>query len=128
MMAAPRRPTMSPPLHSWHPVVLLLGGIALGGWGGLLVVWSRYKRSTRVLGALAFLVGSGLVGVALLRVIGNAFLTGFLGALYCLAVLAALLSFDSVAAPEPPEPARRRFSPERTTRVKPREPPPEAPE
>lgn len=109
--------------NAWYPVALLLGGIALGAWGGLLVVWSRYRRSTRVLGAVAFLVGSGLVGVALLRVIGNAFLTGFLGALYCLAVLAALLSFDSIAPPETPEPVRRRFNPDRTTRVVPRTPP-----
>ncbi len=117
---------MSPPPHPWYPAALLLGGTALGAWGGFLVVWSRYKRSTRMVGAIAFLIGSGLVGVALLRAIGNAFLTGFLGALYCLAVLAVLLSFDSVAAPEAPEPARRRFSPDRTTRVVPRDPPPEA--
>ncbi|MBK7978380.1 MAG: hypothetical protein IPK07_35810 [Deltaproteobacteria bacterium] len=117
---------MSSPPNAWYPLALLLGGIALGAWGGLLVVWSRYRRSTRVLGAFAFLAGSGLVGVALLRVIGNAFLTGFLGALYCLAVLAALLSFDSVAPPEPSEPTRRRFSSDRTTRVVPRGGPPEA--
>ncbi len=103
--------------NPWIPVGLLLVGVALGAAGGLLVVWARYKRATRVLGALLFLVGSGMAGAALLEVTRSPFVTGFLGALYCLAVLAALLNVDSRSAPESRESFPRRFSPHRTTRI-----------
>ncbi len=103
--------------NPWIPVGLLLVGVAIGTAGGLLVLWARYKRSTRVLGALLFLVGSGMAGAAMLEVTRSPFVTGFLGALYCLAVLAALLNVDSGSAPESHESFPRRFSPHRTTRV-----------
>ncbi len=110
--------------NPWLAVGLLLAGVAAGAWGALLVIWARHKRVTRYGGAVLFVAGSGMVGAALLTVTENAFLIGFLGALYCLAVVAAMLALDGATPEPPPEPTlRRRFQNDRSTRVIERGPP-----
>ena len=63
-----------------------------------------------------------MVGGALLRVTENAFLIGFFGGLYCLAVVGALLALDAASPRATGDPTvRRRFTNNATTRVLPRD-------